>query len=1163
MRRLSLPIERINSHYDVVVVGSGYGGAIAASRMARAGRRVCVLERGKELQPGEYPDTLAEATRELQTDSPIGHLGSSTGLYDLRINPDINVVIGCGLGGTSLINANVGLEAEPRVFEDPVWPAAFRADTGRIADAFAHARGMLKPTPVPDAFGPLPKLQAHARSADALHAPFRRTPIYVTFDRPPNGVNEFGVPQEPCNGCGDCVSGCNFHAKNTTLMNYLPDAVNHGAEIFTAVGVRSLERSTTADGATRWIVHYQTLGDGRQIFGAPEEFITADLVILGAGTLGSTEILLRSAARGLPLSAKVGERFSSNGDVLGFGYNTDTEINGIGYGTHDPNGREKVGPCITSVIDMRQQPLLDEGMIIEEGSIPGAIGVTMPLAFAGAAAIDGSQPTTIAEAIREGKREFESLIEGPYHGAVRNTQTYLIMTHDGSNGRMLLQQDRLRISWPGVGKEPIFKKANDNLATATHVLGGRFVPNPEWHALQTSPLVSVHPLGGCVMAERAEDGVVNDRGQVFSGSQGHAVYDNLYVDDGAVVPRSLGVNPSLTICAIAERTCALIAADRGWSIDYAIGTAARSAPAGVTAAAAAAPAVAAAGAAVAAVAPTVGIQFTETMKGFWAAGAATFEAGEQQGQAAGNGFMFTLTIRGTDLDRMLNEPGHDAVAAGTVVAHALSPKPLIVSDGVFNLFIVDPNDVETRNMRYRLTLVSEEGRRWFVEGNKIIHTRPVWDVWHDTTTLYISVYDGPDSSAPLLGKGILHIAPADFARQMTTMEVIGATSATQKLESLGRFGRFFAGILFETYGGLFARETAFDPSAPPRKKRPLRVGVPVVYPFQTKDGVALRLTRYQGGSKGPVILSHGLGVSSLIFSLDTIDTNMLEYLYAHGYDVWLLDFRNSIALPAAQQQSTGDQIAQYDYPAAVETVRQVTGAADVQMVVHCWGSTTFFMAMLAGLQGVRTAVSSQIATRIITPTATRIKTGLHLPTFLHALGIGRLTAFASTDESLVEKLYDDALKLYPTQLNERCENKTCHRITFMYAPLYDHAQLNDLTHTTLYETFGVANMTCFEHLARLTNTGHLVDFAGHDVYMPHLDRLAIPITFIHGADNECFLPESTAVTFDDLCRANGSRLYNRHVIPGYGHIDCIFGKNAAQDVFPYILDALDAGNPTR
>jgi cholesterol oxidase len=217
--------------------------------------------------------------------------------------------------------------------------------------------------------------------------------------------------------------------------------------------------------------------------------------------------------------------------------------------------------------------------------------------------------------------------------------------------------------------------------------------------------------------------------------------------------------------------------------------------------------------------------------------------------------------------------------------------------------------------------------------------------------------------------------------------------------------------------------------------------------------------------------------------------------------------------------------------------------------------------MLAGLQGVRSVVCSQIATHVVAPVATHLKTGLHLPSFLDALGIKSLSAFASTQESLIEKVYDGALRLYPTQARERCENLTCHRITFMYAPLYDHAQLNEATHETLYETFGVANMKAFEHLALLTNKGHLLNFAGEDVYLPHLDRLALPITFIHGADNECFEPESTRITYDLLRQANGTSYYDRHVVAGYGHIDCIFGKNAAHDIFPIVLNALDQAKP--
>ncbi len=1134
MPRISLPVEQIQNHYTVVVIGSGYGGGIAASRMARAGQKVCVLERGKELQPGEYPNTLEEAIREFQTDAPEAHIGPATGLFDFRVNEDINVVLGCGLGGTSLINANVGLRAEPRVFQDPAWPEDFRKDTALLEECYRHAEEVLQPRPVPNDYDPLPKMEALQRSAEFMGAKWYRTPIYVTFDDPKDGVNPFGVPQQACIGCGDCVSGCNFHAKNTTLMNYLPDAVNLGAEIFTEVSVRYLERR--GDG---WLVHFQPVGVGREKFGAPDLFVAADIVILGAGALGSTEILLRSAQQGLAVSPMVGQRFTGNGDVLGFGYNTDDAINGIGFGSHNPLGRKKVGPCITSVIDLREQPELNQGMVIEEGSVPGAIGALLPVGLEAADTLGGNKPKALYETICMKKREVESLAGDPYIGAIGDTQTYLIMTHDNGRGRMYLENDRLRISWPGVGSEPIFLEANNNLKKATEPLGGVYTPNPSWHSLQSKSLVSVHPLGGCVMGEDAASGVVNHKGQVFAGAAGSAVYPNLYVDDGAALPCPLGVNPSLTISAVAERTCALIAKDRGWTIDYTLGSKPQKAMA--TAAA--------------------GVEFTETMKGFWAQGAVDYTSGAQQGKAANNSFQFTLTIRGDDVNRMLAEPGHEARMAGTVLAPRLSAKPLTVDGGVFQLFVVNPNEVETHNMVYRMTLVSEEGERWYFDGFKVVHEGPATEIWHDTSTLYITLREN-DAAGPVAGMGILQIAPADFAKQMTTIQVTNAASVAERLKTVARFGEFFAGTLFETYGGIFARPTAFNPDAPPRKKRALRAGAPVVYTFPAKDGVPLRLTRYQGGSKGPVILSHGLGVSSLIFSLDTVDTNMLEYLYAHGYDVWLLDYRNSIALPSdATLQASGDDVALNDYPAAVDKVREITGAADVQMVVHCWGSTTFFMAMLAGLQGVRSVVCSQIATHVVAPIATRLKTGLHVPSFLDALGIKSLSAFASTQESLIEKVYDGALRLYPTQARERCENLPCHRITFMYAPLYDHAQLNEATHETLYETFGVADMKAFEHLALLTNKGHLLNFAGEDVYLPHLDRLALPITFIHGADNECFEPESTRITYDLLRKTNGTSFYDRHVIPGYGHIDCIFGKNAARDIFPIVLNALDQAKP--
>src|SRR6516164_9336989 len=109
MEILSRPIDMMLDHYSVVVVGSGYGGAIAAARIARTGRDVCILERGRELHPGEYPNSGLSALPEIQVHTPKGDHGSATGMFDLHVGRDISVLAGCGLGGTSLINANVAL----------------------------------------------------------------------------------------------------------------------------------------------------------------------------------------------------------------------------------------------------------------------------------------------------------------------------------------------------------------------------------------------------------------------------------------------------------------------------------------------------------------------------------------------------------------------------------------------------------------------------------------------------------------------------------------------------------------------------------------------------------------------------------------------------------------------------------------------------------------------------------------------------------------------------------------------------------------------------------------------------------------------------------------------------------------------------------------------
>src|SRR5439155_7363189 len=179
-----------------------------------------------------------------------------------------------------------------------------------------------------------------------------------------------------------------------------------------------------------------------------------------------------------------------------------------------------------------------QGMIIEEGSIPGALGPLLPLSMAATAkALGVDSDHGVSDEVRESARELESLVRGPYRGAVNNTQIYLVMANDDAGGKMELEDDRLRVRWPGVGKAPLFQTISDTLDRATRPLGGTYLRDPLWSKLAGDQLITVHPLGGCPMGEDGAHGVVNHKGQVFAGAEGTEVYQGLYVSDGSVVPR--------------------------------------------------------------------------------------------------------------------------------------------------------------------------------------------------------------------------------------------------------------------------------------------------------------------------------------------------------------------------------------------------------------------------------------------------------------------------------------------------------------------------------------------------------------------------------------------------------------------------------------------------
>ena len=543
---LQTPWEQRKSSYDFVVIGSGYGGAISAARLASANLSpkpsVCILERGREWLPGTFPETAADVVGATRSDlNPLG-------LYELLNHPEISVIKGSGLGGTSLINANVAIVPDREVFEQFHWPASISYDT--LQQYYDRARTALAPNPHPRA-AKLAKVQALEKRAQQLGTHAQPLDIVVNFKE--EGPNAFGVTQKPCIDCGNCVTGCNVTAKNTLYMNYLPKAAQAGATIFTQTKVEWLEKLA----AGGWRIHGKHLKDD----GSSSSFtLDAREVILSAGSLNSTEILLRSEMHGLSVSPALGTKFNGNGDFFGLAYNGDMETDVLGYsvtGRPGPGETCEPGPNIVGTVRYIAGLPETQRITIEDFSFPRAYVEASKAVFG----LIRGEDTVIGNEQAQSDRLRRDLNPlGQLHdpnGAMSHSMLYLVMGQDNARGTILFEapwtepDGRIRISWDQAGQQQIFTRMNQELRRHARALSANFISNPTWAVFKLGHLITAHPLGGCPMGDDYLQGAVDPFGRVFSGDGD--VHDGLYVADGSVIPSALGVNPLMTISALSER----------------------------------------------------------------------------------------------------------------------------------------------------------------------------------------------------------------------------------------------------------------------------------------------------------------------------------------------------------------------------------------------------------------------------------------------------------------------------------------------------------------------------------------------------------------------------------------------------------------------------------
>lgn len=331
--------------------------------------------------------------------------------------------------------------------------------------------------------------------------------------------------------------------------------------------------------------------------------------------------------------------------------------------------------------------------------------------------------------------------------------------------------------------------------------------------------------------------------------------------------------------------------------------------------------------------------------------------------------------------------------------------------------------------------------------------------------------------------------------------------------------------------------------------------------FKARDGFGLNfkhLRRAPGsGDRGPVIMVPGAGVRANLFCAPTADT-LPAMLSRNGFDVWMLNWRSSIDLPASEY--TLDDAAVNDFPAAVDEIRRRTGADKVKAVIHCQGSCAFMMAITAGLlPDVNVVVANSAALHPIIRPAAWVK----LPVAVAILG--RFLKYLNPQWGLHARgFWPKAIDLAVRATHHECHNPVCKHASFVYGvgfpTMWDHENLDEATHEWIKGEFAHVPMSLFRQVADSVAAGELVTTGKYPEQLPPLFTTQPPDTdarfvFMTGDRNRTFEPAAMARTFDFFERhAPGKHTFQK--MAGYGHLDIFFGKDAARDVFPFIVDEL-------
>jgi len=524
----------VTDTYDYIIIGSGFGGSVSAMRLAEKGYRVLILERGRRFHDHEFAKSTWDLPRYLWAPA-IGCYG----ILQISAFRNVFVLHGSGVGGGSLGYANVLMEPSEEAFDTPAW--RHLVDWGReLRPHYQTAKRMLGVTDNPR-LGPADHVLREIAEELGQAASFRPTPVGTFFGEP--GLEGVEVPdpyfggdgpaRRGCQHCGACMVGCPHNAKNTLPKNYLYFAEKWGAEVRAEATVRDIRplRGPQADGARYEVLHRRTTG---WLHPAGEP-LRARNVILSAGSLGSQRLLFRcrDVTRSLPqISGRLGDLVRTNNEAL------------LGSVSRTASPDYSKGIAITSIFHANPVTTIEPvrypagssamrllgGPMIESGGFLSRLG------------------QSVVDIVR---RPGDFLRTHVLPGWAERTTIILVMQWEDHRIRLRPGRSVFTGFRRDLVSEPDAERSIPTKLDIGHEVTRRFASRTNGIAMGSineglfDIPMTAHILGGCPFGESAAEGVVGPDFQVHG-------YPGLYVVDGSIMPANPGVNPSLTITALAE-----------------------------------------------------------------------------------------------------------------------------------------------------------------------------------------------------------------------------------------------------------------------------------------------------------------------------------------------------------------------------------------------------------------------------------------------------------------------------------------------------------------------------------------------------------------------------------------------------------------------------------